>query len=60
MREAGACVCLSLRVCVCAVCVCAAALLYEVARRVAVFGGERRGGVGKVCTASVRERGPFL
>ena len=36
--------CVSLSACVC-VCLCAAALLYEVARRrVAVFGGERRGG----------------
>ena len=59
MREAES-VCVSLSACVFVWCLCAAALLYEVARRVAVFGGERRGGVGKVCTASVRERGAFL
>ena len=33
-----------LSACVFVWCLCGAALLYEVARRVAVFGGERRGG----------------
>ena len=36
--------CVSLSACVFVWCLCAAALLYEVARRVVVFGGERRGG----------------